>query len=689
MRRGLRALVAVFFAAALAGASPIDAPAVGSSEGKGPPPPITVDAPARNPTSDPATPSVPTPLPQPKGKTTLVSVAPGAPVSPGYATTPSISASGRYVAYAVGHTSNVVGAGSGTTSVVYLRDRSKGTTLRIPPPSGSPSNGYATEPSISADGSVIAFTYGRSADPASPYSVVVWDRNTGKTTVVSTPNDSLDASHQPAVSGNGRYIAYASTADRLIPRYTSDFADVWRFDRRTGQTVLVSASVVGGKIVFGDSTAPSISADGNLVAFTSTGGTSLAANAVGPGTQVFLRDVGGGTTTQVSIGSDGSAPDAASDEAALSDDGQHLAFASLATTMLGPGGPSTWEVYRRDLSTGQNELVSARDDGAPYPVASRQPGISRDGRMVAFVITGASLSFSEVNRQATAILLRDVTAQQTAVITVNTAGALSQSISFYPRVGGSGRYVTFASNGTDLVANDTNGSADVFIRDLPPIPKLNPPAIDFGTRAVGVSPSTAAGVLTNAGWGPMTAQPAAIAGTNAADFSVLADGCNGVTLYRGDPCTVTVGFVPQQPGARTATLQIASNAPGSPTVLALKGRGSQAVIVLNPPIGQQGIVVVATGDHFPANAEIQLTWSAGITPNLPVVKADSHGHWQIQVLVFHHDVIGPRNLVATWVGGPEFPTGAVAMTVTVRTMTAPGFDFGGPPTNPLKLLFRG
>jgi len=702
MRRGLRALIAFVVAAALTGASPVGAPAAGSTSAKGPPPAMSVEAPAvpsasagtgtspaapvPGPTADPGTAAAPAPLPQPKGKTSFVSVGLVSASAPGYSTTPSISASGRYVAFATVHTSAVAGA-SFTTSTVYLRDRSAGTTTAIPRPSGSPLGRYAGEPSISADGSVIAFTLG-SSDPAAPHSVVVWDRKTGKTTVVSRPNDAPDASSQPAVSGNGRYVAYASTADRLIPGYTSDFSDVWRFDRQTGRTVLVSEAR-SSAIVKGDSTTPSISADGHLVAFTSIGSTSLAANAVGPGTQVFVRDVDAGTTTQVSIGSDGSAPDGASDEASLSDDGAHLAFASIATTMLGPGGPTTWEVYRRDLATGQNELVSARDDGTPFPVASRQPAISRDGRMVAYVISGASLSISEVSRQNTAILLRDVTAQQTAVITVTPAGALSQSISIYPKVGGSGRYVTFASGGADLVAGDDNGSTDVFIRDMPPIPKLNPPTIDFGTRAVGVTPATAAGVLANAGWGPMAIGPASIAGTNAADFSVLGDGCNGATLYRGDPCTVTVGFVPQQPGARTAKLQIPASAPGSPSVLTLKGRGSQAVIVLNPPIGQQGIVVVATGDHFPANAEIQLTWSVGITPSLPVVKADSHGHWQIQVLVFHHDITGLRNLVATWVGGPEFPTVQVPMLVTVRTVTAPGLNVGAPSSNPLPLLFRG
>jgi len=693
MRRGPRVLLTVVAAAALAGASPAGAPATGSSTARTTAP-AAVEAIPAAPRPSPAAsvdPAVPAPLPQPKGKTTLVSVNTGGSFANGFSSTPAISTTGRYVAFA-SSADDLIPGGTLAASAIYLRDRSSGTTIQIPPSGSSqvPRGGYATEPSISSDGSVIAFTYQDVQNSEGPSSVEVWQKATGTTILVSRPPaGAQDASSQPAVSANGKFVAFTSFAPYIVANHTSDYSAVYRFEIKTRKTVLVSVGPGAGGYIQGYSNAPSISGDGRLVAFVSPGGTSVVSGAQGSGQQVYLRDVSAGTTSQVSVGPGGAAPDGEANEPSISDDGQWIAFASAASTLLGPGGPSTWEIYRRNLSTGDNALVSAQDDGSPITSASREPAISRDGRMVAFVVIGSLSPTAVLQRQASAIVLRDMTAEQTALITVTPSGTLSQSLSLYPKVGGGGRYVTFASGGSDLVPGDQNKQADVFIRDMPPVPKLSPPAIDFGTRALGVAPSTAAGVLSNAGWGPMTMKPAALAGANPGDFSVLADGCAGVSLYRGEPCTVTVGFAPTKPGARTAQLQIAMNAPGSPSVLTLKGRGSQAVIVLDPPIGPQGIVVVATGDHFPANAEIQLSWSVGITPTLPVVKADTHGHWSMQVLVFHHDVIGPRNLVATWVGGPEFPTVQVPMLVTIRTVTAPGFGGGGPPFGPLPMLFRG
>jgi Tol biopolymer transport system component len=692
MRRGTRTLVTVVVAAALAGASPAGAPATGSSTGRVPAP-VTVDAIPAAPSPSPSLnidPAIPAPLPQPKGKTTLVSANTSGGFASGFSSTPAISTTGRFVAFA-SSAADLIPGGTLANTAIYLRDRAAGTTIQIPAAGSGqvPRAGYATEPSISADGSVIAFTYQAAQNSEGPSSVEVWQRSTGTTIRVSSPPaGALDASSQPAVSADGKFVAFTSFAPYIVANHTSDYSAVYRFEIKTRKTLLVSVGPGAGGYIQGYSNAPSISGNGRLVAFVSPGGTSVMSGALGKGQQVYLRDVSAGTTSQVSVGPGGAAPDGEAYEPSISDDGQWIAFSSTATTLLGPGGPAIWEIYRRDLSTGENVMVSVQDDGSPIPSPSRQPAISRDGRMVAFVVVGG-LNTAVLQRQASAIVLRDVTAEQTALISVTPDGTLSQSLSLYPKVGGGGRYVTFASGGADLVPGDQNKQADVFIRDMPPVPRLNPPVIDFGTRAVGVAPSTAAGVLSNAGWGPMTMKPAALAGANPGDYSVLADGCAGVTLYRGEPCTVTVGFAPTKPGARTAQLQIAMNAPGSPSVLTLKGRGSQALIVLDPPIGPQGIVVVATGDHFPANAEIQLTWSVGMTPTLPVVKADSHGHWSMQVLVFHHDVIGPRNLVATWVGGPEFPTVQVPMLVTVRTVTAPGFGPGGPPFGPMPLLFRG
>lgn len=681
-------------AAALVGAAPAPSPVAGSvppvaGVAAAPAPPEGAIAPG--PATAPA-PAAPAALPQPPGKTTLVSVSRSKTSGAGASAMSAISATGRYVAFA-SQASDLVRGTTAAASSVYLRDRVAGTTIRLPLAAGGPpaAGSFATEPSISADGSVVAFTVRETQDPASRgSSVEVWRRSAGSTALVSNPIDAQDASYQPSVSANGQFVAFASTAPRIVPGHANHYADVYRFQIATGQTLLVSSGSGERGYVVGDSSAPSISGDGSLVAFASAGGTSLMPSAVGPGQQVYLRDMNTGVISELSAGPGGAAPDNESAQPAISDDGLWVAFTSAASNLVAAGGPTTPEVYRRDVAAGQTALASARDDGTPYPTSASGPGISRDGRMVAFVVSGKGVAGAILAaRQASVIVLRDMTAQQSALITVSPNGALSPSYSAYPAVGGNGRFVTFTSNGADLVSGDSNTAADVFIRDLPPVPRLSPPAVDFGTRAVGVTPSSAAAVLSNGGWGPMAVRPAALAGANPGDFAILLDGCSGSTLHRGEACTVTVGFAPTQAGARTAQLQVPADAPGSPAVQRLTGNGSQTAVTLSPPVGPPGVVVVVTGDHFPPDSEAQLSWDTGISPSLPVIKADAQGHWQAQVLVFHNDIVGPRNLVVAWVGGPEFPSLTVPMLVTMPSAMPPGFDLGGPPDRPLSLLFRG
>ncbi len=679
-----------------AGAGP--APAVGSvARDEAPTAGLTAGDPAARGTgpADPAVPAAPAALPQPPGTTSLVSVSTARGFPNGVSGSPTISSSGRYVAFSSG-ASNLVSGGIPGSIAVYLRDRSKGTTIELPLPGGGrvPSGGQATAPSISADGSVVAFVYqGPPGLVASPVSVLIWDRATGKTSGINTIaiHGAVDQSRQPAVSGNGRYVAYTSDDSNLVPSDFNRAQDVFRYDRQSGQIDLVSVSLKGGSAAGGSYT-PSISGDGSKVAFTSLGGSTLVPLDLGTSmAEVYVRDMNAGVTTLVSAPASGSVPDGASGEPSISDNGQFVAFSSQATNLVAglvTVESAPYEVYRRDLNAGKTALVSAQTDGSPNMTASAEPGISRDGRMVAYAQLGSIVSIATSQRTATSILLRDMVASATVLITVNLSGAPSISLSIYPKVGGLGRYVTFASNATDLVASDLNDQPDVFIRDLPPVPRLAPTAINFGNSAVGLAAPPAAGVLSNAGWGPMTVQAATIGGTNPADFSVLNDGCVGTTLYRGSACTVTVGFTPLKRGSRTAILQIPENAPGSPRTARLAGVASKAQVVLDPPVGDQGIVTVATGDGFPPGAQVHLSWSLGITPTLPIVKADANGHWQLQVLVFHNDVTGSRNLVAEWAGGPQFPTVQVPMLVTIRSATPPGFGVG-PADSPLKLLFRG
>ncbi len=645
-------------------------------------------------------------LPPPPGTTTLVSQRRGGGFANAGSTDPSISADGRYVAFTSAATNLVAGSATKVASrAVFVRDRRSGSTIRLPPPAGF-SSGFASEPSISADGNVVAFTY---QPPATLTEVVVvtgtlvaaWDRRTGRTELVgrTLKGTTADRSSQPSVSTNGRYIAFTSQNPVLAREDGQANADVFRYDRTTKRTILVSIGS-GGRTTSGSSTSPTISGNGNLVAFASDGGDSVVPENTGRGSQVYLRDIAAGRTERISTPPDGGAANGTASHPSISSDGRYVAFEATASN-LAPGDDTQFaDVFRRDRQTGTTVLVSVTPTGAPGGGSSGDAAISRDGRMVAFAsaapdLVDATTGLAEAHLAAldvrtSEVYERDVDAGETILVSVSTKGGPGGSLSDLPTVGGNGRYVAFASLSNLLVAGDRQSFADVFLRDFPPAPVLNPPVLDLGSRAVGTSALPSAAVLANTGWSPLRVSRSRISGSERKDFRVVADGCDGRTLHRGEACTVSVEFTPRRPGSRTATLQVPDSFTGSPRTARLRGTGSRARLVLDPDVGSPGIVVVATGSGFPPRTSVRLRWSIGITPRLRAVKADAKGRFRVQVLVFHGDVTGRRDLVAEAVDGTSFPPVSVRMLVAPGSVTPPGFLFLRQFIDlPLMLLFRG
>jgi Tol biopolymer transport system component len=641
-------------------------------------------------------------LPQPPGRTTLVSQKVGGGFPDGSSGAPSISSDGRYVAFASGASNLVRGDASGTTEV-YVRDRSKGTTIRVPFPGRRPlvTDSAASEPSISADGSVVAFTYrftfnNPNADGSITTSVVLaWSRKTGKTEIVSwapLPNLSVAGaaqstaiypSREPSVSGNGRYIAYTTNAP--IDRADGNGRDdIYRYDRQKRNWTLVSVGFQG-RTPSGSSVQPSISDDGTKVAFSSDGGDSVLPQNTGPGLQVYLRDVRAKRTERISGGqggAQGGAPANGSAEApSISADGRYVAFESTAGNLAGAVGGAPSQVYRRDRKTGQTLLVSVDASGAPSKDGSGQPAISRDGRMVAFtsmttnlVAEVPSVRLAAIAVKTGEVYIRDMTVGETALVSVGLSGGPAGARSIGPVVAGNGRFVAFYSNAQTLVDGDTGRTVDVFIRDFPPVPTLNPSVVDFGSHAAGTGTVPGAAVLTNAGWGLLSVSGVTIDGPAKGDYKTLADGCRNKTLHRGEACTVTIGFSPKKPGARIATLKVADGYTGSPRTARLSGQVALATLVLDSEIARPGLVVNATGSGFPPGAQVRLRWSRGISEDLPVVTADANGTFSQGVLVFHNDLLGERDLVAESAGGSAFPSVTAPMLVTEPPMGPPSFE---------------
>jgi Tol biopolymer transport system component len=266
----------------------------------------------------------------------------------------AISADGRYVAF-TSFASNLARSDSNGNSDIFLRDRQGGYTERVSVGSdGRQANGYSWQPCVSADGRYVAFystaTNLVPGDRGGFADVFVRDRQTRQTLRASVAGDGTAAngySVQPTLSGNGRYVAFVSTATNLVSGDTNRRIDVFVKDLETGQVERVSVSSTGAQ-GNGASYEPALSADGRYVVFE-----SFASNLVPGDTNashdVFVHDRETRQTRRVSLGTGDTQSDGASWTPSLSADGRFVAFRSDATNLAAVDGNRSSDVYVRDL----------------------------------------------------------------------------------------------------------------------------------------------------------------------------------------------------------------------------------------------------------------------------------------------------------------------------------------------------
>lgn len=451
------------------------------------------------------------------------------------------------------------------------------------------------------------------------------------------------------------------------------------FDRVGRTTTLVShgpASTEGNA----SSSRPSISADGGFVAFESAA--ALVTEDTNRKRDVYLWERAGDTVARTSLARDGSPANGDSRDPSISGDGGVIAFTSTATNMTRDRGldGKTNQVFAWQLATGDAALVSIGAEGpgadGPGSGGSSAPSLSGDGRVVAFESAAGDLVDGDTNG-ARDIFLRDLTRQATIRASVRSNGRQVGADSRRPSVSGDGGAVVFDSTSNALAPNDTNQARDVFVRDLPAAVQVAPDPLDFGVVPLG-TPGSQNVTVTSVGWTPVAMGGSTITGDDAADFVVAGDFCTGQVMAFGATCTVMVLHVPQATGPRSATLSIADSALDSPQLVALVGGVPAAQVRLEPALGPPGVVTRLSGSNFPPGALVTITWDRGITQLLDPVAVNPDGTFTIDVLVFHHDRLGPRKLAVTaGPGGPPFvehsapflvvpapiqPTGAGALT---------------------------
>lgn len=400
------------------------------------------------------------------GQTSRVSVTTFGVGGNAYAGWPAVSADGRYVAYWSAATNLVSGDTNGFDDV-FVRDRQTGQTSRVST-GGTEADQISRIAVISADGRYVAFTSDAgnlvNGDTNDETDIFVYDRQTRQISRVSVASDGAQAngiSQLPAISADGRYVAFVSAASNLVIGDTNWF-DVFVHDRQTGQTTLVSVASDGTQA--NDlSTATAISGDGRYVAFESKA-SNLVPNDTNGWDDIFVHDRQTGQTVRVSVASDGTQANGNSEKPAISADGRYVAFQSWATNLVDNDNNGIGDVFVHDRLTGETTRVSVASDGTEANSLVYAPAISGNGQLVAFNTDASNLVDNDTNNKVD-VYVHDRQTGQTSRISVTSDGAEGDDHSHEPALSFDGRYVAFQSNATNLIDNDTNGVYDVFVHD--------------------------------------------------------------------------------------------------------------------------------------------------------------------------------------------------------------------------------
>ncbi len=386
---------------------------------------------------------------------------------------PSISADGRFVVFGSYATNLVPGNIIGRLDI-FVHDRQTGQTTRVSVASdGSQANGRQSHrSSISADGRFVAFgSYATNlvlGDTNDKSDIFVHDRETGQTTRVSVAGDGSQgngSSLDPFLSADGRFVAFKSSSSNLVPGDTNNMWDVFVHDRQTGQTTRVSVASDGSQ---GNDTCdyPSISADGRFVVFSSYS-TNLVPGDTNNMWDVFVHDRETGQTTRVSVASDGTQANDKSyySYSSLSADGRFVAFGSYATNLVPGGTNGKPGIFVHDRETGLTTRASVSSTGRQANDPACDPSISANGRFVVFGSYATNLVPGDTNNRSD-IFVHDRQTGRTMLVSVAGDGSQGNNVSSYPSLSADGCFSAFRSYSNNLVAGDTNGVEDIFVRDL-------------------------------------------------------------------------------------------------------------------------------------------------------------------------------------------------------------------------------
>lgn len=418
---------------------------------------------------------------------------------------------------------------------------------------GDQGNASTIAPAISGDGRFVAFASAADnlvlGDSNGFQDIFVRDTFTGTTTRVSVDSNGVEAnqnSRTPAISSDGRYVAFSSTASNLVVGSNVHLEIIFVHDRQTGAITQASVDRFGFN-PNAQSYFPALSADGRYVGFSSLASDLVKGDTNGA-SDVFVYDMLMGTTTRVSVDREGNQVHSGGDFPSFSEDGRYVAFQSRGINLVANDTNNSGDSFVRDLQTGTNTRVSVDSSGNEGDGSSFSPRISADGRHVTFASVATNLVAEDTN-EATDVFVYDRQTGTTARVSVDNAGNEGNSWSSSPAISANGRYVAFYSTADNLVLGDTYGNSDVFVHD----------------RQKGTTSRASVGIIGNEANGDSTILDLSADGryvafeTEATNLAPNVNDLNGATdiVMRAVPQMVVKSIVPQMlPIAATTSITL-------------------------------------------------------------------------------------------------------------------------------------
>ncbi|MCA9772053.1 MAG: hypothetical protein KC466_06565, partial [Myxococcales bacterium] len=381
----------------------------------------------------------------------------------------AFNADGRYLVYNSGSNGGHV----------YVHDLMTLTTIRASVQTGGGAANFGSgDPQISGDGRHVVFESSATdlvggdgngqrdifAHDRDPDGNGIFDEGNGVTTLLSRgPFGVLgnDASYRPAISDDGRYVAFITAATNLDGSDADDRADVYVKDRQTGALALVSVSSAEQKGTL-DCEFAQIAGGGRYVVF-QTSASNAVANDTNGNPDAFVRDLQANTTERVSLTAvDGQASGLTSNPT-ISDDGRYVAFDH--NSLLAGGVIGTYNVYVRDRTAGTTTLVNVTSDETLPDAGAASPTISGNGRYVVFTSSATNLVPGDTNPSVDAFL-RDLVAGTTERVSLPDGPGEMEAGGASVRLGvdDDASHILFQTIGKATAGSDAGNDPDIFLR---------------------------------------------------------------------------------------------------------------------------------------------------------------------------------------------------------------------------------